>query len=343
MNEISKKFGLILLLSILIPGCFLFQALGQSQVGTTVGQFLKIEPSSRGAALGNSGASLSGEATFAFYNPAALGRLQKTSLQFTHSDWLADIDYNFAAAAVRLGRIGTFSLQITSLNSGEIDVRTVDQPQGTGERYDVTNFALGIGYGLMLTHNVSVGVQFNYLRESIWHSTLTGASINLGVQYRLYEDGPTLGASVSNFGPRASYNGRDLFIDHDLEPNRHGDNDQLPAELRTEEYALPTMFRVGVSYPIKLGNNNSLLVAADAMHPNDNYESINLGAEWQLWDSFALRGGYRDLFLTDAEGGLVLGAGLQVGVSGYHLHFDYSWADYGILEQTQRFTLGLRF
>ncbi len=315
----------------------------QTKTGTTVGQFLKIQPSSRAAGMGNAGVSLSGEVTAAFYNPASLGRLDKSSAQFTYSRWLADITYNYGAAAVRFGTLGTFLLQITALNSGEIDVRTVEQPLGTGERYSVTNFALGVGYGRMLTDKIGVGVQLNYVQEKIWHSSTSGFGVNMGVQYEIIENGPTLGASVSNFGPKMGYDGRDLYVDYDLSPSKHGDNNKLPAELRTDTYPLPILFRVGVSYPIRLGDFSRLLLAVDALHPNDNTESVNAGGEWMLWDNFFLRGGYRNLFQQDLEGGLVLGAGLQIAFSGYEVHFDYAWADYGVLEQTQRMTLGLRF
>ncbi len=317
--------------------------LSQSKVGTTVGQFLKIEPSARGTALGNASTSLYGEAATAFYNPASIGRLQKSNVQFTHSNWLADIDYNFVIVALNIGNLGTMSLQAISLNSGEIDVRTVEQPMGTGERYSVTNFALGLGYARMLTDRVSVGMIINYLRETIWHSNAAGVALNFGVQYKLSHYGLNLGASVANFGPRMKYSGRDLFIDYDFYPDKYGDNDNLPAELRTDAYQLPTIFRFGMSYPVRLGDNNRILIAVDAKNPSDNTQSLNLGVEWKILDRFALRGGYRDLFLKDSEGGLVFGAGMQLEYYQYNLMFDYAWADYGRLEQTHRFTLGLGF
>lgn len=293
--------------------------------------------------MGNASTSLFGDASSAFYNPASVGRLVRSNVQFTHSNWLADIDYNYVIAALNVKSLGTISIQATSLNSGEIDVRTVEQPLGTGERYSVTNFALGLGYARMLTDRVSVGLVMNYVRETIWHSNAAGIALNFGVQYQLAKDGLTLGASVSNFGPRMKYSGRDLFIDYDFDPDKFGDNDNLPAELRTDSYQLPTIFRFGISYPVRFNENNSLLVAIDAKHPSDNEESLNVGVEWMILNKFALRGGYRDLFLEDSEGGLVLGAGMQFDYYNYRLSFDYAWADYGRLNETHRFTLGLGF
>lgn len=316
----------------------------QSKTGTTIGQFLKIEPSARISALGNAGSALYGEAVASYFNPASLGRLENSDIQFTHNNWLADINYNYAVGAIKIGGVGTFSVQVTSLNSGEIDVRTVDQPLGTGERYTVTNFALGVGYGMMLTDRVSVGLQLNYIQESIWHSDLTAFGLNFGVQYEVEKGGLMLGASVSNFGPRASYNGRDLYVNYDFDSDKNGDNDKLPAELRTDSYSLPTVFRVGATYPVKINESNLLLISAEATHPNDNFESVNVGAEWTLFNTFSVRAGYRDLFLQDSEGGLMLGAGAKVEVNSvYNIRFDYAWGDYGRLAEAHRFTVGIGF
>lgn len=323
---------------------FIQPAFTQNKSGTTIGQFLKIEPSSRTVAIGNAGASLYGEVSSVFYNPASLGRLEGNDVQFTYNKWLADINYNYMAAAVKVEGVGTFSLIGTMLNSGEMDVRTVEQPLGTGERFSVKNFALGIGYGMMLTDRVSLGMQINYITEMIWHSSLTTFGLNFGVQYQLMDEGLTLGASVSNFGARASYDGRDLWLNYDIDPKKYGDNDQLPAEFRTDAYPLPTIFRAGLSYKINLAEDYFILVAADAIHQNDNDQSVSIGAELSLLKIFTLRSGFRNLFLPNLEGGLVLGGGIKKDFGGaYNIRFDYAYADYGRLAETHRVTVGLGF
>ena len=320
------------------------QSTAQSKVGTTIGQFLKIEPSSRFVAMGNAGTSLSEEASAAFYNPASLGSLDGVDVQFTYNKWLADITYNYATAALNIEGLGTFALQITALNSGDIEIRTVEQEKGTGLYYDVTNISMGLAYGIMLTDRVSAGVGFNYIQETIYNTSLIDVAFNFGVQYQTEIEGLKIGASVSNFGPRASYEGRDIFFNYDADPEKHGDHPALPAELRMGSYGLPTLFRVGVSYSIYLTDWNRLIISSDALHTNDNNERINFGGEWTFLNSFSLRGGYRDFLLQDSEGGLVLGAGANVGFSGTsEVSFDYAWADYGRLNSTHRFTVGLHF
>lgn len=338
--KIIKILSALIILSII----FILPAYPQSKVGTTIGQFLKIEPSSRIVGIGNAGASLYGEVSSVFYNPASLGRLQSSDVQFTHNKWLADITYNYMAAGINLEGIGTFALVGTMLNSGEMDVRTVEQPLGTGEKFSVKNFALGLGYGLMLTDRVSVGMQINYITEMIWHSSLSTFGLNFGVQYQVLDMGLTLGASVSNFGSRAAYDGRDLWFNYDINPKKYGDNDQLPGQFRTDAFALPTIFRAGLSYKFNFDKDYSVLIAADAIHQNDNSQSVSLGAEISLLEYFNIRAGYRNLFLPDLEGGLVLGGGIKKDFAGsYNIRFDYAYADYGRLAEAHRVTIGLGF
>ncbi len=316
---------------------------GQSKTGTTIGQFLLIEPSARIAGMGNAGVTSYKEVTSAFYNPAALGKLYKSDVQFTHNDWLAGIRYDYAALAVKLDEVNTLSLSFTSLNSGEIDVRTVEQPLGTGERYTVSNIAIGLGYGRRLSDRFALGLQVSYIQETIWRSSLSTFAINFGTLYRLSDDGIHIGASISNYGMPASYSGSDLRIRYNHNPDQHGTIDNVPAEIKTDEFPLPIVFRVGIGYPLRVGMNSELFLAVDAYHPSDNTESMSFGAEWGYRHMIFLRGGYQKLFEEDSEVGLTLGIGLQYELFDYDIRFDYGWAEHGRLGATQRFTVGLAF
>ncbi len=338
------RAGQILSRGLLLALCCLMGAAAQAQTktGTTIGQFLLVEPSARVAAMGNAGVTTFNEVGASFYNPAALGWMPQSDAQFTHSMWLADIAYNYAAAGIRLGSQNTLLLTVTSLNSGEIDVRTVEQPLGTGERYSVNNLALGLGYGRRITDRFSAGMQANYIRETIWHSSLSALGLNFGVLYQL-PFRAYIGASISNFGTRGRYDGRDLRIRFDQDPDRYGDNSNLPAALTTEEYPLPILFRVGVGLPVQIDARNQALFVVDAYQPSDNTQSISMGGEWTFMQTLSLRAGYQNLFQQDAENGLTLGAGLQYELQSYVARFDYAWNSYGRIGDVQRFTVGFSF
>ena len=332
-----------MLLTVFMLAVGMSSLLAQSKTGTTVGQFLLIEPSARIAGMGNAGTTAYGDIQSAYYNPAAIGLLEGSGVQFTHSPWLAEITYDYFGGSLMLGTLGNLYGSVTALNSGEIDVRTVAAPQGTGERYSVSDLAFGLGYGRRISDRFSVGLQFTYLQETIWHSAMSAFAINVGTLYQIAPDGLRIGASISNWGTRGKYDGRDLRILYDQSVASHGDNPSLPAELFTNDFPLPILFRVGLGMPITIDENNKLFVAVDAFHPSDNTESISFGAEWMFFNIFAIRGGYQNLFQQDSELGLTLGAGLRYASDNFTVFFDYGWADQGRLDKTQRLTLGISF
>ena len=318
-------------------------AWGQSETGTTLAQFMLIEPSARIAGMGNAGVSLYEGLDAAYYNPAAIGRVNQMSLEFSHSEWLADISYDYAAFALPFGGYGTPYISVTALNSGEMDVRTVDHPLGTGERFSVTDVGIALGYGRQITQRFAVGGQVTWVQETIWHTSTSTAMFNLGTLYRISATGLHVGSSLSNFGTHGQYGGRDLRVTYDADPARNGDNGTLPSEQFTGDFPVPALFRVGVGYPVRLNEQTRLQLALDAFHPSDNTESASLGAELDYRRALAVRLGYQNAFQKDSEVGLTLGAGWRGELANYGYRLDYAWADHGRLGNTQRITLGFNF
>ena len=319
-------------------------AWGQSKTGTTLGQFLLIEPSARIAGMGNAGATMyDGGLDAAYYNPAAIGQVRQMGVEFTHSVWLADITYDYAALALPLGSWGNTFVSVTALNSGQMDVRTVAFPLGTGERFTVSDLAIGVGYGRQITERFAVGGQLTWMQETIWNTSMGAPAINVGTLYRISAQGLHIGSSISNFGTHGRYSGRDLRLLFDADPAHNGDNPALPAEQFTGEFPLPVLFRVGVGYPVRLGERDHLRLALDAFHPSDNTESVSAGAELSLRDALALRAGYQNAFQKDSELGMTFGAGFNGKLDLYAFHLDYAWADQGRLGGTHRMTIGVRF
>jgi hypothetical protein len=278
-----------------------------------------------------------------FYNPGALGSLVQSDLQFTHNIWFGDIVLNHAVAAFHLGERSTVALAVTHLSSGDIDVRTVEQPNGTGERYSVTDLQIGAGFGMMITDRFSCGIEVSYATERIWHSSIGLFGVSLGTLYRLSQDGLRIGASLVNFGTKGSFDGTDLRVRYDLDATRYGDNGSLPASLLTDQFSLPIVFRVGAGYPWHIDGSNVVDVAVDAVNPSDNSPAINVGAEWLYRGVFALRAGYAGLFQSDNDFGMTAGAGVVWDGLGYDLRVDYSWAMHWHLGAIQRVALGFAF
>lgn len=314
----------------------------QSKVGTSMGQFLLIEPSARFAAMGNAGATARGEAMAAYYNASAIGTLDQYSAQFTHAQWFAGILYDYAAVAIPLGGDkGNILASFTSLNSGDIEVRTVSAPLGTGERYRVSDVSLGLGYGRRITTLFSLGLQVHYVQETIFNSSARTLAMSAGTLYRLGENGLEIGSSLNYFGTGAQFTGRDLEIQFDRDRDVFGDNSTLPADQSTGHFPVPVLFRVGLGLPVRFAGDQQLRFAVDGLHPSDNTESVSFGGEWSYRELFALRAGYQNLFMQDSELGLTFGAGFRARVGDTRLRADYAWAAHQHLEGTHRITVGV--
>ena len=316
-------------------------AQAQTKTGTAIAQFVGIEPSARIAAMGNAGVAVDDGIQSLYYNPGALGAASKTAVQFSHGFWFADIAYDYAAVVLPAGNWGNFSAAVTALNSGEIDVRTVSQPLGTGQRYSVQDLAIGLGYGRQITDRFSAGGQINYVSESIWHSSMHVFTASIGTSYRINNHGLTLGSSLLQFGTKGKFEGSDLAIQFDPDPSQAGNNSSLPANQFTGEFPVPILFRVGLSYPQRLSKSSRLLVAVDAFHPSDNTGGMNIGWEWTWKEAFSVRGGYQNLSQQDSEVGLTGGVGVQGGLGAQQYHVDYAWTYHAFLQGTHRVTFVL--
>lgn len=314
----------------------------QSKVGSTLGTFTRIEPGARGAALGNAGSALPGGIEAVFYNTGAIGLLDETTVLYSHANWLADINHDYVALGLPIGGNSALFFSVTALGSGDIDVRTVEYPLGTGERYKVSDTALGFGFGKQFTSRFSAGMQANYISEKIWNTAATALTFNLGTTYRLNERGARMGFCLTNLGNRHGFSGQGLAIQYDPDSGTTGNNSALPAEQATDMFPVSSLFRLGLSLPFTVGSS-SLLVLVEGLHPNDNSESANLGVEWSLAKLLSLRAGYQTLFQTDSQLGWTFGFGVDGELGRNRYQFGYAWAGHDYLNDTHRLTLAIVF
>ncbi len=343
MNKLSiSKSALLLILAV-----WIIPALGQdvTKVGTTSAKFLNIPVGARATALGGAFAAIANDATAAYWNPGALSQLEKNELYFMHSDYFADLSLEYISLVFPWEGFGTVGLSLTALNMGEMLVTTVDDPEGlSGSTFDAGSFALGVSYARSLTDKFSIGGTVKYVSESIAKSKASGVAIDVGTIFTTPFRDIRLGVSVANFGQKFRIAGEDLLVQKDIDPSINGNNESVNANLTTDRFDLPLNLRLGLAYdPIKT-ENNRFTVAVDALHPNDNSESVNAGAEWALFkERFFLRGGYRNLFLEDNENSYTAGFGLRYSSGTVTFRLDYAYADLKRLQGIHQFGFSLAF
>lgn len=315
-----------------------------TKVGTTAASFLEIGVGARAVGMGGAFVAVADDATAIFWNPAGLSRLESSEAIIIHTNWLVSTFFDFAGFVSPLGRWGTVAASITSLSTDEMDVRTIQFQEGTGEKFSYGDLSLALSYAKNLTSRLSIGVNAKYISQRIWHMSSAGYAFDIGTLFRTQFNDLTIGMSISNFGTAMRLEGNDTFVNYDEAPQFGGSNDRIPAFKQTDKFPLPLLFRVGLSMDILRSDANQLLLAIDAAHPNDNTEYINVGMEYVFNDKLALRLGYKNAFTLDTEEGFTAGAGTKFRlIGGVVLSVDYSYQDFGLLNYVQRFSLGFAF
>lgn len=317
-----------------------------SKTGTTAASFLEIGVGGSANAMGGAFVGLANDASALYWNVGGITNIERYEAIIVHMDWIADTKLDYAGLVIPLGDFGSFGFSFTSLSMDEMKVTTVDQPDGTGEYFSSSNLAIGLSYAKKLTDRFSVGITGKYIKESIWHMTASAIAFDAGTTFKTdLLGGMTIGAVISNFGTEMQMEGRDARYTIRVDENKQGSNENIPTNIEMDSWGLPLHFQIGVSACAVKTEDYRLIVSTDAIIPNNDYQSLNVGAEFSFINVFYVRGGYNSLFLKDAEGGLTFGAGVSSDMllSTAEVNFDYAFRDFGKLTNVHSFSLGIKF
>ncbi|MCI0494154.1 PorV/PorQ family protein [candidate division KSB1 bacterium] len=351
-----KRYKIIILILFMLG--LLNAAFAQKpyRVGTTAADFLAIGFGSAGAAMGDAYVSVATDLSSVYWNPAGLSYMEQNEAQFIYQPWIADISTSFTGVGIVLPNLGTFSLTLIQVGYGEMEVTNLTMQEGTGEMFSANDFAVSLSFARRLANWFAFGASGKYISSQIWHTSANAFAVDLGVIVNTQffsptgknEDGMNIGMSISNYGTRMKYDGMDLLQPVDIAPNEQGNYSSVPGKFSLQGWELPLIFRIGVSVnPLVMGQHR-LTLSADALHPNNNMESVNIGAQYNIKlppaGDFYLRGGYKSLFLEDSEYGFSFGGGVILRMMhNIGLKVDYAYRGVGILGKTHCYTIGVSF
>lgn len=340
----KKKIQFLIALFLILGINNLFSQIGANltKTGTTAAQFLKIGVGSRALGMGGSTVASPNDISTVYWNPAGLALITNREAAFSHIDWLLDVNYDYAAFGIHFEDFGTLGAFVGVMTMGEMLVRTVERPEGTGEYFGAGGLTAGISYARNLTENFAIGFNAKYIREFIWHESASGFAIDVGTFYRInFLNETRLGASIANFGTKMKLFGRDLLVLTNTGP---GGANVINTEHQVDEYDLPLLFRIGVAVDAIKTESMRLTLETNAIHPNDNTEYVNSGLEYAWNERIFLRAGYKSLFERDTEQGLTLGLGVNYRlVDLVTVKFDYAYQDFGRLKNVHYMTVGVNF
>ncbi len=317
-------------LNILLISLFMFSSLFAEfdKVATTSAPFLKLGVGARSMAMGGAYVALADDGSALYWNPAGMTRTTDMTAFAGHNDWLLDITHDYVAVTLptRLGE--SIGLSISALTMNDQPVRTLDSPDGTGLSYGVMDIAVSAGYARQVTDRLSMGITGKYISLTAYNETAETFALDIGSILKTDFYGLQIGMALSNFGGDLKYEGRDLIVKVDTEPDIDG-NYSSSASLGTEPWPLPLMIRIGLAMDL-LGPDEAILsnemsrltLAVDADHPNDGPEHLNLGLEYAMREMIYLRAGYRVNYDQESW---TMGAGVNLKLNGLgQVRLDYA-------------------
>ena len=344
INITSAKTFLVVLILIVSSQSLFSQNV--SKRGTTAASFLEIGVGASANSMGGAFVGLANDASSLYWNVGGIATLDQYEAILVHTEWIADTKFDYAGLVIPLGDFGNFGLSFTSLSMEDMKVTTVEQPDGTGENFSASDISVGLSFARKFTDRFSIGITAKFIKQSIWHMSASAFAIDAGTLFKTdLLGGMTIGAVMSNFGTPMRLDGRDTRYFISVDPTKLGSNDRIPTSVELDTWDLPLYFQIGVSIPAFQYDNYKLTLSADAVVPNNNYRSLNVGAEFSFMDYFSIRGGYNSLFLQDSEGGLSFGAGVnsKMLLSTAIVKFDYAFRDFGKLKNVHSFSVGIKF
>ena len=320
--------------------CCSVLAVGQnSNLGSSGAKFLSIPVGARAAAMGGAVIGTTDDASAVFWNPAGIARLTGTALHFSSLDLYGQFGMSAASVVHNLGDIGTIAASYTSLAMKKTEITTELQPEGTGRYFDAQDIAIGLTYSRALSAEFSAGLTVKYVNQRIWNEVAEGVAFDFGTQYKVNFQNLVIAMSMSNFGGDIRFDGEDLNITY-LRNSDYPISRLAPGRLQTSDVPLPLIFQVGVAMDLERNELFSIRGEIDATHPNDANERVNVGTEIGFLDRLYLRGGYR--FNYDDEG-LTLGGGFTAQIGESIVRFDYAYAQFDLLPNLHRYSVGLEF
>jgi predicted porin len=262
---------------------------------------------------------------------------------FSYNKWIADINHSAFGFSYKLGDIGTIGISGIMFGVSGIPAyrdiapaafKELQVDQATSETYDYQDLALQATFAKQFSDQLSLGVTVKYISETLDDMTKGAFAVDLGSVYSLGSIGGFLNdwkisARLNNMGSGIKY--------YDVES------------------PIPITFGVGTSFKVlKNKKAGDLLVAIDAVKPQDSPQLFYIGGEYTFANFLSVRGGYK-LNYTGAEDngtttrkaikqtieGLSVGGGVSLEVEGYMLRFDYAMTSMDILDPVHRITLSV--
>lgn len=297
-RHILRALGLTALLALAASSAW---AGSDERKGTGGATELLLQVGPRGTALGSGTTSDVSGVDAIFWNPAGLAGLEGSEVLFSHTQYIADMNVNYAAVAARAGTFGVIGFNAKVLSIGDVIVTTEAAPDGTGEIIEPTFTVLGLSWARQFTDRVNFGATLNMVNERVLSVSATGVAMDLGVQYDTGWRGLKLGMVMKNFGSSMEFGGENLEV-NTFPPGSDPSASNRTLSFSTAPFEMPSFFTLSATYNLFQQADTRLQMLGAFQNNNFVGDAYTAGAEWSYRDMFALRGSWFGTATSELDG-----------------------------------------
>lgn len=346
-KNMNKKYFLIGLLILLLVGAHSVYA-SAPKLGTAGAVELLVPMGTSSVAM--AGANIANvKGTDAIYwNPAGLSNIKGGEATFSYMDYFADMKVSYLAAGVKAGRLGTIGLSFQIFDIGDIEVTTIEVPEGTGEILSPDFLTVGLTYARRFTDRILFGSTAKIVSERIGNMSASAAALDFGLQYNS-EKGISFGVTMKNIGTNIEFDGNSHEFDSEI-PWASPNATTRKTKLDLAAHELPTSMNMGLAYTYELAGLGNLSVSG--VYNNNSYEldHVGMGAEFGFRNLLFVRAGYVSQIYPDdwdwdkeSQFALSMGFGLNLNLSGTNIKFDYANRPMELFDSNQYFSVSFGF
>lgn len=348
-NKFSFKMEVILMKKIFIVSLLILIFItinpafagGKQNLGQAGMTFLSISGSARAAGMADILDFAKNDLGSAFYNPAGLGSVQGGAFYVNYTQWIADMNVAHMAVSWNFENIGVFALHAQIMNYGDFNGTAIAQNTQGYTSVDVgtvSAMALGLGYGVQMTEQFSIGGNVKLISQQLGQNdTYIGGDIETAGKKN------DIGSFAFDFGTRYDTDIRSIVLSMSI---RNYSSQQL---YENEEYTIPQTFKIGLAADLmelfsKPNQDHKVLLAVEGVDARDRTQYVNAGLEYTLLKMFVLRAGFASNRSQDDMSPLSVGAGFILDSSSFLGKVDFSYSSFdSALGNVLRFSISGSF
>ncbi|MBI3133928.1 MAG: PorV/PorQ family protein [Bacteroidetes bacterium] len=278
MNIITKS--ILLAASVLSGSASVFAGNGD-RVGSAGATELLINPWGPSASWADAGVACVNGVDAIYTNIAGLAFTSKTQIRFDRTSWLggSGVNINSAGIAQRVSDASVISVSVMSMGFGDIQITTVDLPEGGLGEFSPIYSNFNVGYAREFSNSIYGGINFKVVSESISNLRGTGVAIDAGIRYVTgEEDQIKFGITLKNVGPTMTFKGDGLALQI-MYPET---GDLATLEQRSAAFEMPSLLAMGGSYDFNFSETYKLTLAGAFTANSFSSDQFKLGLNFNM-------------------------------------------------------------